>query len=125
MPTKTTAIEFDTVGDGISSTDPHFRWLGFGSDGEHLYFMELRTSSLHSVPFLEEGAEPTLLQEEAEYRGLENLIGDEAESARFWSTEFEDGAVLVRGPALVRKASLRGGLFSFGFTFSPPLASRV
>lgn len=74
---RETIAEFDTVGDDISSTDPQFRWLGFGSDGEHLYFMELRTSSLHSVPFLEEGAEPALVQEEAEYRGLENLIGDE------------------------------------------------
>lgn len=40
------------------------------------------------------------------------LIGDEVESARFWRTEFEGGAVLVRGPALVRKAARRGGVLA-------------
>lgn len=33
------------------------------------------------------------------------LIGDETEGAKFWRT----GSVLVKGPALVRKATLRGG----------------
>jgi beta-galactosidase GanA len=40
------------------------------------------------------------------------LIGDEAEGARFWRTESPAGAVLVRGPALVRKATLRGGVLA-------------
>lgn len=37
------------------------------------------------------------------------LIGDETEGAKFWRTETSAGAVLVRGPALVRKATLRNG----------------
>jgi beta-galactosidase GanA len=37
------------------------------------------------------------------------LIGDENEGAKFWRTETSPGAVLVRGPALVRKATLRAG----------------
>jgi beta-galactosidase GanA len=37
------------------------------------------------------------------------LIGDEAEGAKFWRTELPTDAVLVRGPALVRKATLRSG----------------
>jgi beta-galactosidase GanA len=40
------------------------------------------------------------------------LIGDESEGARFWRTESAGGAVLVRGPALVRKATLRSGVLA-------------
>jgi len=40
------------------------------------------------------------------------LIGDESESARFWRTGSAGNAVLVRGPALVRKATLRGGVLA-------------
>jgi beta-galactosidase GanA len=36
------------------------------------------------------------------------LIGDESEGAKFWRTESPAGAALVRGPALVRKATLQG-----------------
>jgi beta-galactosidase GanA len=45
------------------------------------------------------------------------LIGDENEGAKFWRTTTAAGAVLVRGSALLRKASLDGGrLALFGDT---------
>ncbi|WP_025294289.1 glycoside hydrolase family 35 protein [Sphingomonas sanxanigenens] len=37
------------------------------------------------------------------------LIGDEAEGARYWRQDSAAGTVLVRGPALVRTATVRGG----------------
>ncbi|MGF7148831.1 beta-galactosidase GanA [Sphingomonas zeicaulis] len=37
------------------------------------------------------------------------LIGDEAEGARYWRQDSAAGTMLVRGPALVRTATVRGG----------------
>jgi beta-galactosidase GanA len=63
---------------------------------------ELRLDYVHAglarVLLLGGGRPPLLL-----------LVGSDVEAAAFWRSETADGPVLVRGPALVRSAAVRGG----------------
>ncbi|MGR6922202.1 beta-galactosidase [[Actinomadura] parvosata] len=66
-------------------------------------------------------------------RPLLLLIGTDEEAARFWRVSTEAGPLLVRGPELVRSATLRGDVVSLAAdtvageieVFAPPSATRL